>query len=238
MKNDIKIDIVTLDTGERFTVYDGNDRKEAKQSEIFASLVVDKSETPAIVVRANKLSAIDGIDGKLMGLITQHINRKVIDGVLDALKEKVDNQIDKADIERIDYIKDDYELPGRIVVRYSGDRGENDIFIDGLKTGILTSKANSYAEVTMTDGREYYVYFYYVGLADETVSCVSSDVKKIWEKMEELGYLNSYISFLTRSDPYEIEKHCGLEVDQEYVDELDQFMDSLTGDDDYEDDDE
>ena len=237
MENDIKIDIVTLDTGERFTIYNGNDKKEATQSEIFASLVVNKSETPAIVVRANKLSAVDGIDGKLMGMITQLINRKVIDGVLDALKE-VDDQIDKADIERIDYIKDDYELPGRIIFRYFGDRGENDIFIDGLKTGILTSKANSYAEVTMVDGRSYHIYFYYVDLMDEPVSCVSSDVEKIWDKMKELGYLNSYISFLTRSDPYEIEKHCGLEVDQDYVDELDQLMDFLTGNDDHEDDDE
>jgi len=240
MENDIKVEIVGLEDSERFTVYSGNDSNNAFQSEVFAKSLIDKSDTPAIVVRSHNPNMTDSFEG--IATEYKQITQNVNEAILNALKcvSYEGRDIGITDIDHFDYIKDDVELPGRIVIKYINDSG-TDVWIDGLQNGITQSLSNAYANVVLNDGIEYYIYFYYdkySGLVTQEDAAahayLCTSVEFIWDKMKELGYNNSYISLLTNSNPYLIEERCGLEVDQKYLDELGIIIDSLSDNEDNE----
>ena len=221
MDNNIKVDIITMNDGKQVTIYNGNNKKDADQSEKFAELLIDKSEEPAIVVRNNDpqdpTKAIASVGGKMMTIITKSINRLIIDRVINTLKQG-GLSVTVDDIDSINFIKDDREINSRLVAYYSADGKNDKILINGKQADILISRAHSYAEVVVNDN-DYYMYFYYD--SDKTLhACVAGDVEPIWKTMGELGYTNSDIAFMTQSNPYAIEDCCGLPVEKEYIDKL------------------
>ena len=224
MENDIKIDIITED-GERFTIYDGNNPNEARQSEKFASLVVDKSNVPAIVLRSTKINDKMSGSEKLMAAVAKTIAKKIIRLTIDKLRDNVDFSITKDDLRSLNYIKDDPEIDGRIIIMLDYgdiDVDDNKIAIEGLKNGILSSPAHSFAEVQLNDDRVYYIYTY-PDSEEEAHTCVSMNIEDIWEKMAERGYTNSYIALLTRSHPFEVQKACGLEIEDDFIEKYIEF---------------
>jgi hypothetical protein len=210
-----------MNDGKQFTIYDGNNKKDAEQSEKFAELLLDKSKEPAIVVRnddpTDSTKAIDDADGKMMAIITKSINRMIIDRVINTLNQG-DLSVTADDINEINFIKDDREINSRLIAYYSADGKNDKIMIKGRKADILISRAHSYADVVV-NGHEYYMYFYNDS-NKKSCAYVSSHIEKIWKKMGKLGHTNSYIAFMTYSNPYAIEDYCGLPVDKEYIDIL------------------
>ena len=215
----IKVDFITMKDGKQFTLYDGNNEKDAAQSVKFAQLLITKSEEPAIMVRNDNPSdptkAIAGVDGKMMTILIKSINQMIIVKVIDGLNQ-VGLSVTADDIDELNFIKDDREINNRLIARYFGD-GENDeIRVKRMEADILVSHAHSYAEVVV-NGRKYYMYFYNDSDSNKKSCVISDDIVEIWKTMGKFGYTNTYIAYMTQSNPYAIEDYCGLPVEEDYI---------------------
>ena len=215
----IKVDFITMKDGKQFTLYDGSDKKDAAQSVKFAELLISRSDEPAIVVRNDNPSdptkAIAGVGGKMMTILIKSINQMIIDKVIDGLNQ-VGLSVTVDDIDEIYFIKDDREVNNRLIAHYLGDAENDEIRVKRMEADILVSHAPSYAEVVV-NGLEYYMYFYSEPKSDKKSCVISDDIVAIWKTMGTLGYTNTYIAFMTQSNPYAIEDYCGIPVEEDYI---------------------
>lgn len=220
--------------GDKFSIYDGNSKQEAMQAEHFAELLVDKSTVPLSVTSIEQtdefsLNANDDDIKNAVDYFTliSELKNKIIENAKETLRlvtETTVYEIDEDDIINVYFVKHDKNSKDFIMMKLLITKNVNvdTTKVGGIKNEIFTAQLDTFTKIVMKNEDQYYRYSYWKD-ERETV-LITPVIEVVWRQMEKNGYDNSYISYITSSNLYEIETRIGLKVDQEYAEHYEEFM--------------